>query len=356
MNEVAGSPAGRFVASTLDGAERAAKGAPPVRLRLGPFGVDLQPIGDAARMLPRLLRALDPRPAAAEFGSDLRLLLSVGTDGPLGAPPELWPFPVTDRDSFHRVFWSPATGAALTADEPIGLWNLMDRATMDRGAARHLVWIADVERLPSWEFAAPLRHHFHWLALRRDAALVHAAAIAAGGGAVLLTGPGGSGKSTTTVAAVASGREAFAEDLSWVDLGSDAARVRRLYTTFKVTDDSRARYGFVEDFVHAHPHERFDKTLVYRRGSDDAGDGVPLRALYCLSGDFVARTAIEPCSRGHAFRLLAPSTLFLTRTAAIETAARLRRLVDRLPVFHVKLGADPMAAVEAISVHAAGVA
>ena len=71
-------------------------------------------------------------------------------------------------------------------------------------------------------------------------------------------------------------------------------------------------------------------------------------AVFCLSGAFAPTTTIRQCSKAVAFQLLAPSTLFLMRTSSTETVAILRKLIDRLPAFHVTLGADPREAIDVL--------
>ena len=312
-------------------------------LHCGPFSLDLSSLGEAGPVLQKMMRAFALRQEGGSADLASWHLTYLSEDSPLGPPPKDWPFAVMDRDSFQRVHWQ--LPQIMTADETVGLWNLAD--VIKR---RSLTWVAQESSLPSWEFAAPFRHHLHWLALQQEALLVHAASWAVDEIAVLLTGPGGSGKSTSSVAAVAMGREFYAEDLTWVDLSKEFVHVHALYNTVKVTADAQQRFGLVREFVDAHPHEEFDKTLVWL--NQVAPPARPLQALYCLSGEFAAHTQIKSCSKGLAFRLLAPSTLFLMRTAQAQTLQSLRQLIDRLPCYHVTLGSDPCEVVQAIESHA----
>jgi hypothetical protein len=50
---------------------------------------------------------------------------------------------------------------------------------------------------------------------------------------------------------------------------------------------------------------------------------------------------VEPLPKTAALRALVPSTVFLTRGAEIETAAKLGALVRRLPTFELRIGGTP---------------
>lgn len=321
--------------------------SPPIhKFPLGPCAANLRvwQSRDAPDPAGRLLRACISHDKGSKPVAGIDLHICVGPETPIGLPPPDWPFPIDDRNSFQRVFWNPAGHHALTSDEQSGVWNLMDPK-----AGLGLIWIRDLKSLPGWEYSSPLRHHFHWSALMNGSTLVHAAAFDTPSGAIMLTGPGGSGKSTTTAAAIVHGWTIIGEDLCWVECDQDKVFAHRLYNTLKITNETRSQFRFIDDLVESHDHEQFEKTIVYLDETLLARERGELRAIFCLSGAFGSKTIIAPCSKGLAFRLIAPSTLFLMRTASVETTARLRALVDRLPTFHVTLGADPMEVVAALA-------
>jgi hypothetical protein len=134
-----------------------------------------------------------------------------------------------------------------------------------------------------------------------------------------------------------------------VDLSQDTPNVAALYRTQKATYQAQERFSVIREYVSAHPHEEHDKTLIW--SSTKTPVSRPLQALYCLSGQFTPQTQIKACSAALAFRLLAPSTLFLMRTANRLTLERLRSLVERLPCFAVSLGDDPTRVVEDLEAH-----
>ncbi|MEX0405910.1 hypothetical protein ABGN05_09580 [Aquibium sp. LZ166] len=332
-----------FIRAILKRAADAAKASAGRSLRLGPVATRLHEIsGGGNDLVDRILRAAKA-PEAGVPAARMTLIVSVGTDSPLGPPPATWPFSIDSRASFQRTVWSPQDGVALTSDEQTGVWNLMD-------LREHigLLWIADPRLIPSWEYGAPLRHHLHWVALQSGASLVHAAAFLSPGGGILLSGPGGSGKSTTSVAALAAGWKILSEDLCWADASGAGITVRCTYSSLKVAAQSRSSFAFVDEIVRGHDHEEFEKTLVYLDGDVARTAAERMKGIFCLSGAFASKTTIRPCSKAVAFQLVAPSTLFLMRTSAMETVSVLRKLIDRLPVFHITLGADPREAIDVL--------
>jgi len=331
----------QFIQATLSRLTQQSAPNSSRKILLPSLTLELDGWGAPSSSLEKMLKAF-ALVQEADSASHSYQLAYVHTKDPLGMPPSTWPFSVDDRDSFQRVYWDDQF--AMTSDETVGLWNLADKHQ-----GLHLTWLSQESRLPSWEFAAPFRHHLHWQALAQNSLLAHAASWAVGDSALLLTGPGGSGKSTTSIAAAAMGRELYAEDLTWVNLSQDTPNVVALYRTQKATYQAQERFSVIRDYVSSHPHEEHDKTLIWPNAKTPVSR--PLQALYCLSGQFTPQTQIKVCSAALAFRLLAPSTLFLMRTANRLTLERLRTLVERLPCFAVSLGDDPTRVVEDLEAH-----
>jgi hypothetical protein len=326
-----GHDAVAFVAEAL--AATSGASPPAWRARVGPLALTVAAEGFAPGEAPlALLRYLSVAPDAPG-GLPWHVTL-LGPHGRLGPPPTGWPFPIHDPAGFHRTLWAPDHGLALASDEGHGVWSLADLP-----ARRALLWMADPSRLPEWEITQPLRHAVHWAAIASGAVLAHGAAFGTAEAQVLVTGPGGTGKSTLTAGAVAAGFDVLAEDLCWVDLAAPGPRACRLYDSIKLTPESVLRFTAAGRL--AAGAEPFAK-LTARLPAPDAPHG-PLKALLCLGGRFAETPSARPIAKSRAYALLAPSTLFLMRTATRETAARLRRLVEALPAFELVPGRDPAA-------------
>lgn len=329
-----------FVRDSLSTLDEASSGCPGFTRRLGPVEFTVHLFGDLDEaQFDHLVRYCEPstwEPARARQ----TLYVAVGAGSPIGCPPPDWPFPIDDPASFHRTHWAPDEGVALTSDEQAGVWNLMDFRT--RTSA---LWIRSLGELPEWEHAAPLRHSFHWAAHAVGDVVAHAAVWSDGETQLLVTGPGGSGKSTLSVAALNNGLTLVSEDLCWIELGADRMRGRRLYRSAKITEGSKARFPFIADLLGRSGVEPFEKSVIALPCLTVAEPHASISAVFCLSGKFADQDEIQPCGPALAYRLLAPSTLFLLRTAIPETAGRLKRLVEGPPLYQVVPGADPRATV-----------
>jgi hypothetical protein len=324
-----GSDALAFVAEAVSGAGEAP--SPGWQARVGPLAMAVAAEGFAAGADPfALLRYLAVAPATG--GEVLWHVTLRGPWGRHGPPPPAWPFPIRDVASFHRTLWAPEQGLALASDEGHGVWCCADLA-----ARRAVLWLADPARLPEWEITQPLRHVLHWAAIGTGAVLAHGAAFGTPQAQLLVTGPGGSGKSTLVAGAIAAGFDVLAEDLCWVEPNAQAARAWRVYDSIKLTPEAVARFPAAARL--AGQAEAFAKPTA--RLPAPAAACAPLVAVCCLAGRFAPTPSARPITKARAYALLAPSTLFLLRTAAPETAARLRRLIEALPVFELVPGADP---------------
>lgn len=324
-----GSDVLAFVAEAV---ATAAEASPPAwGARIGPLALTAAAEGFPSGADPfALLRYLAAAPMAAG-GVPWHVTLR-GPCGRHGPPPPAWPFPIRDVADFHRTLWAPEQGLALASDEGHGVWYCADLA-----ARRAVLWLADPARLPEWEITQPLRHVLHWAAIGAGAVLAHGAAFGTPQAQVLVTGPGGTGKSTLVAGAIAAGFDVLAEDVCWVEPNAQAPRAWRVYDSIKLTPEALARFPAAARL--AGQAEPFAKPTA--RLPAPAAFCAPLAAVLCLAGRFALAPSARPIAKARAYALLAPSTLFLMRTAAPETAARLRRLIETLPVFELVPGADP---------------
>ena len=264
------------------------------------------------------------------------LYLCNGEASTLGSPPETWPFAICDAASFHRTYWSAQDSIGLASDERHGLWYMADLRERES-----IFWMRDASELPEWEETAPLRHCFHWCAHSGGAVVAHAAAFGEPNGFVLVTGPGGSGKSILSLSALGAGLTVLSEDLCWIELAAGRPVVYRLYDNIKIAHTMAGRFRNTGWPIPPVSEPGFSKAVL-RLPRQQATRG-PIRALFCLSGTFAEQTIVKPCSKAEAYRLLAPSTVFLMRTAIVETSTRLKNLVEMLPTFALSPGADPAA-------------
>lgn len=339
MSEFERNSVGVFIGATLERAYREAATKERFLRTIGPLKLDVRFVGlpdGGGATADRLLRYAS-RKTGGQF--EEASVVIAGPGSPLGAPPACWPFPLTDANAFNNTHWDPARGIALASDARNRVWNLADLKNR-----RYLYWINDPEALPPWEYSAPLRHVVHWCALQSGSVLAHMAVFGRGGVFVGLTGPSGAGKSTTAAAAMAAGMDLLAEDLCWISERRDRQEAIRTFDVIKLTDDTLERFPQLRSLWYQFGTEKLEKNIL--RIPTSGAESARIRALFCLSGKFADRAVINPCSKVEAFRLLAPSTVFLMRTAAREVSARLKTMIDRVPIYEAIPGPDPVETAE----------
>jgi hypothetical protein len=282
----------------------------------------------------RLTRALRHAGVGAGGGPALQVF-AVDARAADSGPPPGWPLPYTDRRHLERLHVTRERRVYMGLNEDTRTWHVFDR---ERRLAA--IWTEDAARLPEWEHAFPLRTLLNWLLAATPASLAHGAVVCAGERGLLLAGAGGSGKSTTTAACLEAGLETCGDDFVAVSPGA-TPRAHALFDTLKLDAASLARFPRLAARV-ANP-ETGAKARIH------LSELLPsrLRASCSLEAIVVPRlvpgepTRCAPLAKTAALRALAPSTLFLTRGAESETAAKLAALVRRLPTHELRIGGPP---------------
>jgi hypothetical protein len=179
---------------------------------------------------------------------------------------------------------------------------------LDSEQACAVMWIRDVDTLPVWELASPLRTAVSWWASVHGAALVHTGAVAGPLGAVLLVGAGGAGKSTSTMACLDRGLDVLGDDFCLVEppSGGDCdSVVHGIHRLAKLSSTSLELLPHLGDRLAGWGCG--DKQLV------DLGvtrmQPKPVRALCHVVHGGTAATHLEPISRVQGLRAVAPSTM-----------------------------------------------
>lgn len=197
----------------------------------------------------------------------------------------------------------------------------------DAQRSRILHRVLDVEGIPWWERAAPLRPALFFALAGGGRHLVHAGAVGdPDRGAVLLAGAGGSGKTTVALAAVEHGLRYVGDDYVLLEDGT----AWNLYRTAKVDAGAGAEKRVVEIS---------DGALI---------EALPVRAVVVptIHG---GRTRLLQTSGGEALRALAPSTAFQMPFDRGAVLATLAELVRRVPCLRLELGDRPADAAAAVA-------
>jgi hypothetical protein len=185
----------------------------------------------------------------------------------------------------------------------------------ERTSSRILHHVPDVEEVPWWERAAPLRPTLFFALASTTRHLVHAGAVGTPDlGCVLLAGPGGAGKTSLALAAVEHGLRYVGDD--YVLLQDGVAW--NLYGTAKVDAGPGREKTIVE---------------VDRRSLIDS---LPVRAVV-VPAIGARRVKLQEISAAEALRALAPSTAFQMPFDRGAVLATLAELVRRVPCYMLEL-------------------
>lgn len=201
--------------------------------------------------------------------------------------------------------------------------------------------LPDAAQLPFWEWAAPFRLIFHWWSETLAGQLIHAAAVGLRGRGVLLVGPGGSGKSTTAVASLNAGLQFISDDYTLVTQ-APAPVAHGLYGSAKMRAQflSQAFPGWSERVAREIGPERKSMFLVDRWAPTQLADQLQLEAICIPHITAAARARLELASPKQALLALAPSSMYQLPTARRASFDFLRRLVESLPIYTLRLGRD----------------
>lgn len=253
---------------------------------------------------------------AAGAASDPPVLEAPSAELPPGA------FLHCARDRLHASY-QPARG----------ILNVLDDTTR-----RGWLWVRD-GRLPYWERSAPLRHVIHWWMTRYDIQQLHSSAVGDREGAVLVVGRSGSGKSTTALACASSGLTYLGDDYVLVSTPPEP----RVFSTFcsgKLTGEQVERFPHLAPAVTNAGSLAQEKALVYLTDVPQCAVATSLPLLAVLVPVIAGgqETSVQPLRRAAAMAALAPSTVVEVFTAGGDGLARMRRIVEAVPCFSLRLG------------------
>lgn len=135
----------------------------------------------------------------------------------------------TDRGDIWTMRSTQIRSAFHYVEDSLNLLDLTSR--------EGICWIRNLENLPFWTFASPLRTLLGWCMESRGNQLLHAAAVGTPQGGLLITGKGGSGKSTTALNCLRAGFAYVGDDYVVVSGGQDPA-AHSLYRTAKIEPEA----------------------------------------------------------------------------------------------------------------------
>ncbi len=209
------------------------------------------------------------------------------------------------------------------------------------------VVVRNVDELPNFELAAPLRLMLGWIGASSTFSLAHAAAVANSEGAALLVGRGGSGKSTTSLACLLGGLDFLGDDYAALT-HEPVPTVWSLYRSAKVAQPSLELHPELNQFVKRGPTSIYDDKYLLDinaltqnlEGAGQVISSAPLRAIILPRVTKETETRIIPTGAMAALRALAPSTVFQQSGGGAITLEKLTGLIRKVPAYELLLGTD----------------
>ena len=205
-----------------------------------------------------------------------------------------------------------------------------------------MFWVPDAQRIPHYDWSAPVRNLLFWWMARQQLQMVHAAAVGSPvDGGILLAGKGGSGKSTTAISAVLDGLGYLGDDHVLVGL-EPVPTVYSLYNTGKIEGSHLRRFPCLSSLVVNSERLESEKGLIFfnRHFPKDILKECPIRAVFLPVVSGRPDTRLVPVSPAVGLAALAPSTILQLPYAGKETFHALARILQRVPVFRLELGTD----------------
>lgn len=280
-----------------------------------------------------LYQALHPALAHLEFDTTSYpdLLIRVMEKEPEG---------LLEQDIWFGAHPEEPASNYISADRNIFMQRTAEGALsiVNRSLDRACFWVRNLETLPYWETAAPLRIIINWWGIAHGIQLLHAAAIGCQGRGVLLAGKSGSGKSTTAVSCLAGGLFYLGDDHVILDTNR-RTEAHSIFATAKLNDDMAPLFDALGTNIHRMPHKSTEKQMVLLP-REIITSSLPLVALLIPSISEERSTRVEPASAMLGMLALAPSTLLYCPGGAEQTLNTMAELSRTLPVYCLFLGTD----------------
>jgi hypothetical protein len=210
------------------------------------------------------------------------------------------------------------------------------------------IWYPDLDELPAWAQASPFRIALSWLANSHGMQIVHAAAVALDGRAALIAGAGGSGKSTTALACALSGMSYLGDDYCLVEPTS--RRVHMLYKSAKLLRRSVEMLPGVEPWLVNADRIGQEKGVMFLDSSQlPILPSAEIAAILLPRVTGSAKTEVRRGASRDALHAILPSTVGGLMGGTANTPSLLMKLAGSAPVYHLELGTEIGAVVDAVA-------
>ncbi|MEO1591139.1 MAG: serine kinase [Cyanobacteria bacterium J06632_22] len=201
-------------------------------------------------------------------------------------------------------------------------------------------WVRDVNNIPFWETAAPLRILLHWWLGSRQLKYVHAAVVGTDTAGAMLVGKGGSGKSTTALSCLKSPLTYVSDDYCLLSAQGEP-RAYSLYSSAKLKPDNTL-LPELTPLIHNSDRKPDEKpyVLLHEHFPNKIVSSLPVRVILLPRVTGKAETTVQAASGAAALLALAPSTLFQLPGGSSNAFQEMAALVKALPCYWLDLGTN----------------
>ncbi len=206
-----------------------------------------------------------------------------------------------------------------------------------------IYWSLNPTTIPWWEPTFSFRIILHWWTKDKPLQLMHAGAIAVTKvGGWLIAGPSGSGKSSTCLTLLEHGLLYLGDDYVLVKTDSPPA-VFTVYQTAKLEPDNfESRFGEFSGYLE-NPHTYLQEKAIfniYEPFPDSFIPSVPLLGILLPRVTGRPESEIVSVAGGKALLGIAPTTLRHLPHFREESYAKMKELIQQVPVLEWKLGTN----------------
>lgn len=214
--------------------------------------------------------------------------------------------------------------------------NLFDRETQTG-----IYWVNDIDKIPYWSAASPVRSLFHWLMAENGKQLIHAAAIGTPEAAIVITGKGGVGKSTTSLSCLAAGLQYIGDD--YIIIGNDPEPMAySLYSTAKVNADQVNKFPMFAGCMKNKDTFENEKAAYYLvpEHQDQISLQLPVKLLVSPRVVDSEHTSLAPIDKDYLLAAATFTTMSQLPYADQNTHDYIHEFIQRLPIGRLQLGRD----------------
>ena len=203
-----------------------------------------------------------------------------------------------------------------------------------------IFWVRDVDNIPFWETAAPLRILLHWWLGSHQLKYIHAAVVGTQTAGAMLVGKGGSGKSTTALSCLQSPLTYVSDDYCLLSV-QDEPLAYSLYSSAKLKPDNTL-LPELQPLIHNTDRKPDEKPylLLHEHFPEKLVSSLPVRVILLPRVTGEEETSVQVASGAAALLALAPSTLFQLPGGSSNAFQEMAALVKALPCYWLDLGTD----------------